>query len=663
VNNYLKKYSLNLILSFLLSIFLIYSLFYSASANNYLLVLVVTVLSFTVIPFTLKNLILKRRNISIFDIESIFAAFILIEVLFLSYYYVLPNNKASLDYAYPYFLVAIIFFSILYFREKLEILLKQNRLTTKLILLFSLIFSFYLWGPNLNSSWGLTDDHMIMHYFINNTEVSLLEVPKIIMEETEVGKFGDTTINRPFYYSGRVIESALWQKDASLWYLARVVMFFIAFSLFWILIEKWLGFLHGGVFIFFLFLSSYWAWIWGYLGPAENYAMFGSSLYLYGFFNIITRLKNDLIDKRGILMYSILLLLGSLVAIGSKENFIILTIPLVYILFVLIKKKIKSWPLIISLTAIFIYSGFIAVGTYLGLSKAGGDVYGQSIGILERLQLTFENIAVKLKEFDIIGISAVTLFAGVAIYATKSKIHLVRYKLVVKNFFLISSLLLVLYASQVFFYNGNFPPSALRYSFPGMIAFPFFWILALTTLFSALEINGFSKFMLRQTKNAVFVALLLIILTDGYHDAKAFVANNVVTTNSFSSKMASYYDHLKNNQEEAVVIDSDSVWNVEPIASIRAYLLANNVKNPMYLRLNYQPVVESSEDKIAYKIYYFLNHISNEGGCGFTGADYSFLSGGNCDQWGFEPISELKGTYFAINIDQQNEISGSEKDK
>lgn len=561
-----------------------------------------------------------------------------------------------------YFLVAFITFLILYYRERLEAFLRKYKLTNKMILLLSLIFSLYFWGPNLKADWGMTDDHMIMHYFIDNPKVSLLEVPELIMEKTEVGKFGNTTINRPFYYSGRVIESALWQKNVSLWYLARIIMFFVSLALLWVLIEKWIGFFYGGIFIFYVLTFSYWPWIWGYIGPAENYAMFGCALYLHGFLNLVPRIKSEETDKKGILAYSLVLLLGSLIAIGSKENFLILTIPLIYLIFLLFRKKVRSLPLTISLVAIFIYSTLIATGVYLGLTRAGGDVYGRSIGILERLRLTYESIVITSREIDVIWILlAILLALTTLMFAAGSKTRLEKYKAAIKNFFFVSFGLFALYASQVFFYNGVFPPTSLRYSFPGMLAIPLFGILTLITFFSILEIIGLSKFIVNQAKNAVFVTLLIVILANGYQEARAFVKNNVIATNSFSAKMASYYKHLENNPEEPVVFDSYSVWNVEPIASVRAYLLANNVKNPMFLRLNFAPVPEpsNSNDKVAYRIYGFLDHISNNGGCGFTGAEYTFLSGGDCDQWGFQPITQLNGDYFTIKIDEQNEIYGS----
>lgn len=649
---------MNFLISFISSLFLIYSFYYSIFNQNNLLAVTVVLVTLAVIPYTAKNLALEKNRFFFWDPRIFFAFLILVEVLLLSFNYVLPSYKEKLDQVYLYFLVAAILFFILNYKEKLEFLLEKYKINTKLIFLISLAFSFYLWGGNLKANWGLIDDQMVMEYFIDNPQVTFWQVPGIILGKTEVGKFGNTTINRPFFYAGRVLESALWQRNVSFWYLARIAMFAVSFFLFWILLERWLGFFYSGIFMFFVALSSYWAWIWGYLGPAENYAMFGSALFLTGFLNLVDRIKKKTVTRKSIQVNSAILLLGSLIAIGSKENFLVLIVPLFYLVFLLFRKRIKDWFLISSLVTIFIYSAIIATGIYLGLAKAGGDVYGQGVGFAERWNLTYINIAAIFEKIGIPGVLWVVLFSSVVIFLTKNKDSFVRYANVLKNFFFTSFLLLALYASQVFFYNGDFPSASLRYSFPGMLAIPLFWLVALATLFSIFEILGWNPFLTKQTKNAIFAGLLVLILLNGYQDARAFVADNVAVTNSFTTKMESFYSILKANPQEPILFEPSSVWNVEPIASVRIYLLANGVKNSMFLKLKFSLSAESSQDKITAKIYTFLRQISENGGCGFTGAQYAFLSGGDCAQWGFEPLSKLSREHFTIKIDEKNEISG-----
>jgi len=394
-------------------------------------------------------------------------------------------------------------------------------------------------------------------------------------------------------------------------------MFAIAFALFWIILAESIGLLYGGIFLFFIFLSSYWAWIWGYMGPAENYAMFGTSIFLFAFIRLINLIKENSNNRSyDSLLYSTILLIGSLIAIGSKENFLILSLPLIYIIYLIIKKRIINFPLITSLTIVLSYSIFVLVGIYLGLKKAGGDVYGQNIGFVERVRLSYDNLAIPFEHMNILGILAAIAIAFLTIYLLRSRKYLKFFKSVAFNFLSACLVLFTLYSSQVFFYNGNFPPTTLRYSFPGMIALPVFWLAALFFLFSTLRIVGFNKHIEKQTKNALFTVLFTFVLINGYQDTKAFLSDNVEKTNVFSSHMAGFYNYLGNNKDEPIVFDSYSIWNVEPIASVRAYLLANNIKNPMYLRLNY-PTIEENDPQglVAYKVSKFLNNVSANGGC------------------------------------------------
>jgi len=593
------------------------------------------------------------------------AAFFLPFFLFL---FALYFSQKYLQASYGVFLsfkqiiLVLILFGALLFSSKIEAYLRDRyKIKLAFILAASLIFSFYLWGNNLNAKWGLIDDHMMMHYFIGNSNgVSVSEIPRLLAQKTEVGNFGHSTINRPFYYLGRLIEAAFWQKNVFFWYLGRLFMFFLSVAISWWLLQRILGVFLAGIFLGFIFLDPYWGWIWGYLGPAESYAMFGSALFLLGFFNIICKIKEGNM-KSNYLAGSILLALGSFIAIGSKENFLFLFLPLVYLAIFLFKKKIKKPAIIASLFLIFAYGLYIFAGIYLGLAKAGGDVYGQNIELSERLRLTASGLYLAFAKVGAVWIILSFFAVGILIKIFKEENILRKYKRLIKIFSAIAFVLLVLYLSQLFFYNGDYPPSALRYSFPGMLAVPFFALLLFSTIFSVFHLIGMDKKIIRNTVGAIFVVLFAIILVDGYRDSRNFVKKNVNETTEFSKEMDKIVVNLNNHPEQSVVLDSYSVWNVEPIASVHAYLLANDVRNPMFLRLNFPPVDSGDPGRIDQKISDFLSYVSlGEGeGCGFIGSSWTFLSGGDCDQWSFAPIKELdsQSGYVSVRIDENNKVS------
>jgi len=553
----------------------------------------------------------------------------------------------------------------LFFRESIErLFLEHKSIKIGFILTASFFLSFFLWGYNLHAKWGIVDDHMLTHYFINNPDgVSLTEIPGIVMRKTEVGKFGNSTINRPIYYIGRVFESMLWQRNVALWYLTRITMFAFSVAVIWWLLHKNIGVLYAGIFTASLFLASYWGWIWGYLGPSENYAMFGCALYLFGFFSVDKEMRlGKNISFTGILFLTV----GALIAIGSKENFLFLIFPIVYEFIVMLRKKMRSKIFIFGTVIVFMYSIFILIGIFLGLTKAGGDVYGQNIQFLDRLEVAWNGFLLAWRTAGGLGIFIVVFFGGIFLRFFGKESMFIKYKYQVKSFFLLTLILLSLFVSQVCFYNGNYPPSALRYSFPGMIAIPLFALLFLSLTFSVLRNIGMDRRVVKNSVRLLFSILLVIIFVDGYRDAKGFVYENVSTTNTFSNEMSTIISYLKKYPEHPVVLDSFSIWNVEQIASIHAYLLMDNVQNPMFLRLNFPLVVgDDPNHAIDRKISHFLSYVALGGNCGFVGADWTFLSGGDCDQWIFHLFSRFddRKPYLSIVIDEKNAIKSELKNR
>lgn len=651
----------NLLLSFVVSLIVLYQLYISILLHDYSfsgLFLLMDVLLYLSLARLLNKDVLRRRVEKIRLFEPFIWGGMALFTLFLLNSYIRVEWGASMSASMLY--LGVFSYLLFLFRSEIERFFSE-RLKIKVLFIasISLLLSFYMWGNNLHAQWGMVDDHMLTHYFIDNADgMSFSEIPRILMEKTEIGKFGHSTINRPVYYFGRVLESVLWQRNVTLWYFARILMFAVSVAGLWWLSQKRLGMLYGGIFTGALFLPAYWGWIWGYLGPSENYAMFGVVLFLLGFSSIIEKINMKNVQG-SFLSASLLLLFGALIAIGAKENFLFLFLPTAYLGIILVKRGVRNTFLLLSLAVIFLYCAFITTGIYLGLSKAGGDVYGQSIQLSERLKITLDSFFLAWKAIGgtwiVFGLSAV----GISLRFFRKRELFVDYGRLAKTFFISAFGLLLLYISQALFYNGNFPPSALRYSFPGMLTVPFFALLFLSTAFSVFNLLGLDRRIIRNMTKLLFVGLLIVIVVDDYRDSRSFVNSNVKATNEFAGELSEILAYLKIHPEQPVVIDSYSIWNVEPIASLHAYLLVDGIHNPIFLRLNYPPVTtkEPGHD-IDRKIYDFLSYVSTTGECGFTGASWTFLSGGDCDQWSFSPFGDFheESGYLSVKISESNNV-------
>lgn len=117
-----------------------------------------------------------------------------------------------------------------------------------------------------------------------------------------------------------------------------MLMFIVSVSVFWWIVSQRLGLASSFIFTLYILTERYWVDIWTRLGPGETYAVFGSTLFFLGFLSLLRergRPKMDFYYYNKLL----LVLLGTLVAIGSKENFLILVFPVIYLFIVKFRRK------------------------------------------------------------------------------------------------------------------------------------------------------------------------------------------------------------------------------------------------------------------------------------------------------------------------------------
>jgi len=135
-----------------------------------------------------------------------------------------------------------------------------------------------LFGKDLQAEWGIIDDHEIMTYLGPRERLPIAEVPSRLMQK-EVGQPGKSLRYRPAYYLLRLMETALWGKNCTLWYLARIVILTVSIALTWLLLRPAFGFVASALFLAYLMSLQFWCDIFAKLGPAEAYIVFGLALF------------------------------------------------------------------------------------------------------------------------------------------------------------------------------------------------------------------------------------------------------------------------------------------------------------------------------------------------------------------------------------------------
>jgi len=161
----------------------------------------------------------------------------------------------------------------------------------------------------------------------------------------------------------------------------------------------------------------------------------------------------------------------------------------------------------------------------------------------------------------------------------------------------------------------------------------------------------------KYVKRLVLITLVMIFISKS-------AVPNIIRTSEMTRAHVSHTEHyystiekiklLSNtNPTQAVIVNSFNVWDFELIASFYKFLRANNVTNPLYLKLNY--VISDYESSVERMFVERLVDISKGGG---LKANPDWVPNNNVLQLGYESIDNLKVNNFEcilINISKNDD--------
>ena len=484
-------------------------------------------------------------------------------------------------------------------------LFKNVKFQHSFIFFLSFLLSYYLFGPNLRAKWWIIDDHEIMLLLGQDGKVSISEIPKLLYNSPDKPFNLDNNTTRrfrPSYYFLRILEACLWGKTPSFWYLSRYLMASISIAIFFSLTCRCCGMLLGGVFTIYVISFPLWGDVWSRLGPSEAYAVFGTAIYCFGFFNLINHKT-----ERHLKLNAFLLCIGAIIAIGSKENFLILIIPTIYLFINFIYRGRLNFPTVLSITIIFVFFVFVTVSLFVILRKSGFDVYDNSISLSSRTAILIKGF----KKTPVILLIAISLIISVIpIILKKNNISLLKKKYFLASLSILT--LVMLYISQFVFYYGKWPTKT-RYDFPGIMYNPLFLIIIALIFFETVE----KKWPSYKKSIHLFVVLIAIGISVLYFPAKlksirAVSINNLDRTINFTEMLENIVREAKINPENKIVLESHSIMDFEPVYSLSRFLFVYGVKNPLLLRLQYQS--ENNNFSVLQKrLFLNLKELSNKG--------------------------------------------------
>jgi hypothetical protein len=171
------------------------------------------------------------------------------------------------------------------------------------------------------------------------------------------------------------------------------------------------------------------------------------------------------------------------------------------------------------------------------------------------------------------------------------------------------SLLLLLYASQYAFYSGHWP-CGNRYDFPGVLAVPLFWVTLAYFLLKIFQAVGLHPDVQYAVRAGLLVGLCCLVSLQGFHTVSGRCCKNAYLTNDFSTKLDRVAGSLSADPNRPLVlVCCKAPWCYEPVDSVRRYLAARGLNNPLFLRIE-ENVSQSSYDET---LYATLERVSSQG--------------------------------------------------
>jgi hypothetical protein len=474
--------------------------------------------------------------------------------------------------------------AVAYGSPVIERRLQGRGLLWPLIVLVSAGVAYVLVGSILDAGWSPIDDHEIMQFLGAQTRVGILEIPALLLG-TEVGHPGSGFPRyRPSYYLVRLFETALWGDSPRAWYAAHLVMFAASLALGWRFFTRWIGLIPAGVVLLYMLTYPFWADIWARLGASEVYCVLGTALVLEGAARLAHAKPLTHGRRWGVRGAWAMLGLGAWLAIGSKENFLVVLVPLWVLGAVLWRRGLLERTGMITLVFLTAYGAVIASAVSVSLIRTGADVYMKPVTAGNRLRLVLPGFERAIEPFAWwhVGLALIVATTAAALWCRGASRW--RYRPLIRGALLACGLA-ALYASQFAFYNGEWPnpAGAWRYNFPGVLSRPLLGVtgaVAGLQLIRRLHVPG----GIVRAIGAGLVAILLVLTLDtGWASLKQASEANASAARGWTNRLEGIAARLRREPARPVVIASHSVWDYEPIFAVPRFLTHKGVVNPLYL--------------------------------------------------------------------------------
>ena len=315
-----------------------------------------------------------------------------------------------------------------------------------------------LW-PLLHGGWYMMDDPTILSWLRVDGRLHLADVPHILAT-SEIAAFGSDSRCRPVYWILRLAETALWGDRTTRWFGVRILLFGGVLSAFaWTLVAA-VGRAWGAVLMVYVAAQFYWGDVWAHASLGEQYAAGALAVFVVAAAVLLERFEREAPADGPLIAMSV----ATIVAVGSKENFAFLVLPLAIALLLAHRAGLARRRAAAAVAAAFAMTAYVGAGVILGLRHEGMDQYGASAGLSHRLGLLAGGLPLA------IGAGVAGLAAGAATLRSRVRRRrpgaLAGLDRLMAEQGVLALIVVAMLLVQVVYYDGDWPRFGGRYDFP-----------------------------------------------------------------------------------------------------------------------------------------------------------------------------------------------------
>ena len=423
-------------------------------------------------------------------------------------------------------------------------------------------------SANFAADWGPVDDHEIVRVLGGDGRLTMGEAATHMAVHHEIaGPPSPFRRYRPAYYVARFSEMVLWGDQVALWYLARAVLLATSLALTLSLLVAWLGPTRGACAALAPLTYAFQADLWTRLGPAESYALFGLALVAWSSVRLWSRPARDRLAW-------VALAAGALLAMGSKENFLLL-VPWLLVLAWRARGTLK-WAGGLALVVTLAVALRIVWRVASMLRQDGVDVYDRSVAPASRAEtlLTYVGQCMQSPAFWVLVGSAMVVAAAAWFTRELGRARALRWLAALGALWLV-------HAAQYVFYAGAWP-TGNRYDFPGVLV-P--GLAGLVLAWAAGVVirtrHGAGVARAWRSLSAAALAVLVALAPVGHLQAQA--ARNAAVSRAWSQGIDQMVQIGRADASRPFVLVAHDIWDYEFVHAALRYLRARGVENPIYL--------------------------------------------------------------------------------